>query len=56
MQRRDRVALFADLGMQPQHPLGALGGFHLDAVDIGRGENQRADHEEMQIRIVSLPS
>src|ERR1700723_4020121 len=34
--------------MQPQHALGAGGGFHLDPIDIGRGEHQDADHEEME--------
>src|SRR6202030_1061110 len=28
--------------------LGAGGGFHLDPIDIGRGEHQDADHEEME--------
>ena len=46
-QHRDGVALFTDLRAQPQHPLGALGRFHLDAVDIGGGKHQNADHEEM---------
>src|SRR5665213_2814205 len=44
---RDGVALLADFRMQPQHPLGADGGFHLDPVDIGRGEHQGADHQEV---------
>ena len=46
-QAGDGVALLADFRMQPQHALGARGGFHLDAVDIGGGEHQRGDHEEM---------
>src|ERR1700676_3012278 len=46
-QHRDGVALLANFRMQPQHPLGAGGGFHLDPVDIGGGEHQYADHEEM---------
>ena len=47
-QRGDGVALLANIGMQPQHPLGADGGFHLDPVDIGRGEHQDADHEDVE--------
>src|ERR1700675_621159 len=46
-QHRDGVALLANFRVQPQHPLGAGGGFHLDAVDIGGCEHQDADHEEM---------
>src|SRR5258705_13402132 len=46
-QRRDGVALLAHFGVEPQHPLGAGGGLHLDAVDIGGGEYQHADDEEM---------
>ena len=44
---RDRVALAADVGAQLHHAFGAHGRFHLDAVDVGRGEHQRADHEEV---------
>src|ERR1700723_390714 len=47
-QLRDGVALFAYFGMQPQRPLGAIGRFHLDPVDIGCGEHQDTDHEEME--------
>src|SRR3954454_24903594 len=46
-QRCNSVTLFADVGMQPQHTLGAHGGFHLDPIDIGCGENQNADHEDV---------
>src|SRR5882757_6596239 len=46
-QRRDGVALLAHFGIEPQHALGARGGLHLDAVDIGGGEYQHADDEEM---------
>src|SRR3954469_13510541 len=46
-QLRDGVALLAHFGVEPQHPLGARGRFHLDAVDIGGGEYQHADDEEM---------
>src|SRR5262249_22265483 len=37
----------ADFRMQLKYALGAHGRVHLDAVDIGRRENQRADHEEV---------
>ncbi len=47
-QHRDGVALLADFRMQPKHALGANGRFHLDPVDIGGGEHQDADHEEME--------
>src|SRR5580704_12065863 len=47
-QLRDGVALLAYFRMQPQRPLGAIGGFHFDPVDIGGGEHQDADHEEME--------
>src|SRR5450631_1173608 len=46
-QHRDGVALLADFRMQPQYALGAGGGFHLDPVDIGGGEHQHTDHEEV---------
>ena len=47
-QHRDGVALLADFRMQPQHPLGADSRCHLDPIDIGGREHQRADHEEME--------
>src|ERR1700738_5178751 len=46
-QHRDGVALLADFRMQPQHALGAGGGFHLDSIDVSGGEHQGADYEEM---------
>src|SRR5229473_184492 len=46
-QYSDGVALLADLRMQPQHALGAGGGFHLDPIDVSGGEHQDADHEKM---------
>src|SRR5215210_8941488 len=46
-QYRDGVALLANFGMQPQYALGAGGGVHLDAIDVGGGEHHRGDHEEM---------
>src|ERR1019366_1951716 len=45
---RDGVALLANFRVQPKHALGAIGRFHLDPVDIGGGEHQHADDEEMQ--------
>src|SRR5882757_2938466 len=47
-QRCDRVALLADFGIQPQHALDPRGRFYLDAVDVGRREDQHADDEEME--------
>ena len=46
-QRRDGIALLADLGVQPQHALDARGRFHLDPVDVSRREHQHADDEEV---------
>src|SRR5690349_12410368 len=46
-QNGDGLALLADFGVQAQHAFDARGRFHLDAVDIGRGEHQDANHEEV---------
>src|ERR1700744_2733925 len=47
VQGGDGIALLANFGMKLHHALGANGGLHLDAIDIGRGEHQGADHEEV---------
>src|ERR1700687_5831503 len=46
-QHRDGVALLANFHVQPQHPLGAGGGVHLDAIDVSGGEHQGRDDEEV---------
>src|SRR6516165_813589 len=46
-QHGDGVALFADFLVQPQYALGAGGRLHLDAVDVGSSEHQRADYEQV---------
>src|SRR4029077_7475683 len=46
-QHRNGVSLLADFRAQAEHALGALGRFHLDPVDVGGGEYQHADDEEV---------
>src|SRR5579859_1987480 len=47
-QARDLVALVADLGAQLGEALGLQGGIEFDAVDVGGGEHQRADYQQIQ--------
>src|ERR1700704_4298325 len=46
-QHRNRIALLADLRIEPLHPLDAGRRFHLDAIDIGSRKDQHADDEEV---------